>query len=511
MLKVHAALYEGCPTALFWALYEAGSILGNFNTLASIYVARIPDGTRIMEVVASPTPVRPPRDVQEAVDGLQKLTYAQKLMLAAMQLSIWIGLASLSESCMHENRLKINIITFTVHAAQVAVLGEEEDEDEADEEEEDDEEDSQIKPVPSALRELARRIPDRLWEPLCTEARGGADLVPVDPLTLISLLSIRLILQVLSADGELRMQHLITRTKQHPLYARITEVIQAAPMFCKRSKKWIPHGYERLCAVHAPKLADFKRIFRQPYVFLGEDEFRNQLGVFSILPLDAFQSGELEGILTMVMAKRATDQTQKAKLQQQQRAVGSSAYMAVENNDGVGEDARMEEGGASADISSGLTADQAHAAALISQIRQLFESTEGGKHFSNLLCMQRRFADLVSARQREPRAITWDSDAVFIGRLREAPVQPSVSFLMERLAPFWHDIHALDGMNTTNQLLFRALHVGLASNDKRKDAFDLFVSAWTDAMALDPPHTDWAEYAQWGLKGLKVAGFLLFF
>jgi hypothetical protein len=470
-----------------------------------------------MEVVASsPTPVRPPRDVQEAVDGLQKLTYAQKLMLAAMQLSIWIGLASLSESCMQENRLKINIITFTVHAAQVAVLGEEEEEEDNDKEEEEEEVeggDSQFKPVPSALRELARRIPDRLWAPLCTEARGGADLVPVDPLTLISLLSIRLILQVLSADGELRMHHLINRTKQHPLYARITEVIQAAPMFCKRSKQWIPHGYERLCAVHAPKMADFKRIFRQPYVFLGEDEFRNHLGVFSILPLDVFQSGELEGILTVVIAKRATDQTQKSKLRQQ-HGVGSSAYMAVENNHG-GEDARMEEGAASADapldLSSGLTADQAHAAALISRIRHLFESAEGGKHFSNLLCMQRRFADLVSARQREPRAITWDNDAVFIGRLREAPVQPSVSFLMEGLAPFWQDIHALDGMNTTNQLLFRALHVALASNDTRKDAFDLFVSAWMDAMALDPPHTDWAEYAQWGLKGLKVAGFLLFF
>jgi hypothetical protein len=454
--------------------------------------------------------------VTRAIGLLQSLRKEYKELLCSIQISTWIGLASTAHNGLKNGKIKLTVVTFALHAAIGYDGANEPDETRL-----------------SLAKQCARSIPDSLWNVLCNSATHAHPSIPQDPLSLISFTCIRLVLKLLSSDKPLIMTELLHRVKKHSLYRVMTDYV----MGC-RENIHIPHtGYGSYqLDLHGPlTLAIFKDlVMRKPYNVYAKD-FRNHLGLFSILKLDTFPSTFLGQVMANESQRRRTEQTHAGEFvdMSDSFATGNMAQdedeeeeeeeeeedEEKEEDEDEDEDEDEAKAEAAEEIGStmfpqGLNSQQLEDARLIKTLSDLF--TTDAALCKLLAIIQSRFAKRASAVHVRGDPSTWATYEFFYDTLLlKQDYTTLVLPASKKMAPYWTGIYKLHKLNTTNRLLMDVLQTALTlmsggSKKNRQAAVQVFQTKWKAAHANpDKDVTDWSKYNDWNQADVAGIGIFL--
>lgn len=431
--------------------------------------------------------------VGRSIQVLRNLDEEYKKILCAIQISIWLGLASTGKSGLKHGKLKLSIVSFALQAA-IGYNG-------------------TGKPDKTRLKlakQCAETIQDATWEPLCEPSPLEPLLAPRDPLSMISFTCMRLVLKLLSSKKKLVMTGLRDRIKKDRLYAMMNSFVKTSSAN--------PHVPDRGYGTWTPNVGPLDmttlnhRVMRRPYEVFNVVDFRNKLGIFSILPIGAFDKVFLGNVMATEREWRRTEQTHAAP------NVDASGFTSdKEDEEEEEEEDKEEEEEPLANkidpmFPNGLSAKQLHDVHLIVRLRETLKAMPD--HLKCMALIQRNFAQAVAATASPKQASTWATYDFFYKTLPGQNCSPKlVAETSNTMAPYWNGIFLLDRLNGTNRWLFNVLKVALTPKDKlktslQKAAVAHFQSMWQLECDNGKNTTDWSYYKDWNRADLAGIGLL---
>ena len=240
---------------------------------------------------------------QNAIVTIQNLDDVSKRMLAAIQISIWVGLQHISNTRLPQTKkLTANLILRALAAVRRVI-------------------DIQR---PGFIHTLFSTLYYSMI-PLSLRWRSDAS-IPHDPLSILSFIIIRLIIRVLYLQAQNTSLNLRGAIEAETLFSEgIPNLLdEVNTIYCDVEKSEAPNGYQPLCGVRTKErsLKILTDIIQHPYSIQLSHDFRNSLGIFSILRPATFDVSFLNQVY--VAETRATTQQKNSKAQPEDQAQASS-------------------------------------------------------------------------------------------------------------------------------------------------------------------------------------------
>lgn len=453
--------------------------------------------------------------VKKSIALIKSLSNEQKLALAAIQIAIWLGLSGIKDKVRSIYLpIKLNVITYAIEAIHKYVTGE-----------------TCVVVLKSGrsykisdkVKALIQNISNNVWEPLCNEDDLASSTLSkhCDPLSLISFICIRIVLNIIkNAPSDSNHRLICQFIQKDPNFEKIREFRQARGidilkhMFDKTGL--FPKGYELMGKSRSDiNQNNLIRLMNITYNFADDNEFRNHLGFFSIIDKKEMDPMELSNIFADEFARRNAEYINFENAPKRLVPDEPDDISVTEDTDKKKRSRIDKHTDTKAETHAiffrKLSPRQLHDATLISQINDTFKTKLDLLQL--LFVMQRRFlksvTEILEDGHINPQLWGWDEICHI--KMRDGKVKPHVQELALLLHPYWNGILNLTGLNITNYFIFLALQISLTDEvGLYNELIRIFSDKWNKKNS-SVSKIKWSRFSNWGPSGLGIAGFCLFF